>query len=159
MVKLDPEKPVMTVTTTYEKIEGAPSKVGVWIITQCGEPQVIRVPVPKPSLNKDGYNLQCEHVPPSLKLEGSEITLTRDRKTPHKIGNDAGSLLWVGEKVSLRIDSPRIADAEYPDHHSSAEVYTNPDPLAYIELELLGPMHTLSVGDKTSQTSIYTLMK
>ncbi len=159
LIRLDPDNPVMTVTTTYEKVQGLPSTVSVWVITQCGDPRVIRVPVPKSGLYEKGYNLQCEHVPPSLKLEGAEITLTRDPKMPHKIGNDAGSLLWVGKKVSLRIDSPRSEGANYPDHGSSAEVYTNPDPLPYIELELLGPLRTLSLGDKTSQTSVYTLIK
>jgi len=158
-VRLDPEKPVMTVTTTYEKVEGSSSTVSVWIITQCADPRLIRVPVPRPGLFEKGYNLQCEHVPPGLKLEGGEITLTRDPKTPHKIGNDAGSLLWVGGKFSLRIDSPRVAGAAYPDNQSSAEVYTNPDSLPYVELELLGPLRTLSVGDKTSQTSVYTLIR
>ncbi len=159
VIRLDPEKSVMTVTTTYEKTEGSPSTVGIWIITQCGEPRAIRVPVPARSLYEKGYNLQCEHVPPSLKAEEGEITLTRDLGTPHKIGNDAGFLVWVGETVTLRIDSPRVANANYPDSGSSAEVYTNPDPLPYIELELLGPLHTLSVGDKTSQTSVYTLTR
>jgi hypothetical protein len=159
LVKLDPGKPVMTVTTTYEKVEGTPRTVGIWIITQCREPQSIRVPVPEPTLYEKGYNLQCAHLPPSLKREGATITLTRDRATPHKIGNDAGSLVWIGEKVSLRIDSPRIAGATYPDNQSSAEVYTNADPLPYIELELLAPQKTMSIGDKTSQTSVYTLFR
>lgn len=159
LVQLDGENPVMTVATTYEKVEGAPVTVGVWIITQCSEPRAIRIPVPKPTIFEKGYNLQCEHVPPSLKLVAEEIFLARDPATPHKIGNDAGSLLWVGDKVSLRIDSPRIAGADYPDHQSSAEVYTNPDPLRYIELELLGPLHKLSVGNKSTQSNVYTLIR
>ncbi len=159
LIRLDREKPLMTVTTTYQKVDGSPKTISVWIITQCKEPRSIEVPVPKPTLFEKGYNLQCPHAPPSLKNEGGRITLTRDRTTPHKIGNDAGSLLWVGEGVSLRIDSPRIAGADYPDNQSSAEVYTNPDPLPYIELELLGPIRTLSVGDETEQTSVYTLAR
>ncbi len=159
LIQLDPRKPIMTVTTTYEKVEGDPRTVSVWVITQCSEPRSIRVPMPAPTLYEKGYNLQCPHVPPSLKVEGGTITLTRDRATPHKIGNDSGFLVWVGEKVSLRIDSPRVAGANYPDNQSSAEVYTNPDPLPYIELELLGQLKTLSVGDKTAQTSIYTLSR
>jgi hypothetical protein len=159
LIKLDPGNPVMTVATTYEKVEGPARTVGIWIITQCREPKLIRVPVPEPTLYEKGYNLQCAHVPPSLKREGAAITLVRDRATPHKIGNDAGSLVWVGEKVSLRIDSPRIAGADYPDNQSSAEVYTNPDPLPYIELELLAPLKTMSVGDRTSRTNVYTLFR
>lgn len=159
LIQLDPAQPIMRVTTIYEKVAGAPRRVGIWIITQCKDPRSIRVPVPKPTLYEKGYNLQCARVPPSLKLEGEDLTLVRDPATPHKIGSDAGSLVWVGEKVSLRIDSPRIAGGDYPDNQSSAEVYTNPDPLPYIELELLGPAKTLPAGDKMTQTSVYTLFR
>jgi hypothetical protein len=159
LIRLDSGNPVMSVTTSYEKVEGAPRTVGIWIITQCREPKSIRVPVPETTLYENGYNLQCAHIPPGLKREGANITLTRDRATPHKIGNDAGSLVWIGEEVSLRIESPRIGGANYPDNQSSAEVYTNPDPLPYIELEMLAPLKTMSIGDKASQTSVYTLFK
>ena len=32
---------------------------------------------------------------------------------------------------------------EYPDRGASAEVYTNPDPKEYVELEMLGPLARL----------------
>lgn len=159
LVQLDPAKPVMKVTTVFEKSTGAPRKVGVWVVTQCKEPRLIRIPVPKPTIFEKGYNLQCDHVPPSLEREGDTMTMLRDAATPHKIGNDSGVLEWIGRKVSLRIESPRVAGADYPDNQSSAEVYTNPDPLPYIELELLGPVKKLSPGDRISQTSAYTLFR
>ena len=31
--------PEMEITTTYERVNGAPSKVGIWIITQFREPE------------------------------------------------------------------------------------------------------------------------
>ena len=59
----------------------------------------------------------------------------------------------------LKIDSPRVPNAEYPDNGSSAEVYTNLDPLKYIELEMLGPVREMKVGDVISRISVYTLMR
>jgi hypothetical protein len=59
----------------------------------------------------------------------------------------------------VRIDSPRIAAGGYPDQGSSAEVYTNPNPLRYVELEMLGPLATLNVGDKIERTNTYTLFR
>ena len=52
-----------------------------------------------------------------------------------------------------------MVGAEYPDEGSSAEVYTNSDPLKYVELEMLGPLQTLKVGDSVSQTNTYTLSR
>jgi hypothetical protein len=66
-------------------------------------------------------------------------------------------LIWVGEKEGLKIECPRNPKGEYPDEGSSAEVYTNPDPNAYVELELLAPLHTLNPGSEIEQKSIYTL--
>jgi hypothetical protein len=77
----------------------------------------------------------------------------------YKIGCDAGTLLWLGEKHVCRIDSPRLPGADYPDQGSSAEVWTNPDPLPYIELEMLGPLYTLKPGDTIAQTNRYTLLR
>ena len=57
----------------------------------------------------------------------------------------------------LRIDSPRVPETDYPDSGSSAEVYTNPNPLQYVELEMLGPLHTMKVGDKIERRNTYTL--
>src|SRR5262249_15485442 len=87
------------------------------------------------------------------------LRLSRNPKAPHKIGTEAHTLLWVGEKVALRIDSPRTALAGYPDQGSSAEVYTNPDPIKYIELEMLGPLHKMKPGDKIEQVNTYRLFR
>jgi hypothetical protein len=48
---------------------------------------------------------------------------------------------------------------EYPDDGCSAEIYTNPDPLPYVELEMLGPLTKLVLGDKITRTSSYTLLR
>ena len=94
---------------------------------------------------------------PLLKVRDRSITLKRSATKSTKIGTDGSSLLWVGPKTAVRIDSERVAGAEYPDKGSSAEVYTNPNPLTYVELEMLGPLHTMKVGDEIDQTNTYTL--
>ena len=159
LVELDPEKPVMMIRTTYEKVEGGPQKIGVWVITQLKDPVAVFAPIPKNSLFPEGYNRQSEEkLPLDLKVQPGLLSLRRDPKSSTKIGTDAGSLFWVGENEILQIDSSRAPNEEYPDQGSSAEIYTNPDPLPYIELELLGPLSTMKVGDKIERTSTYTLM-
>jgi hypothetical protein len=97
--------------------------------------------------------------PPGLSVETGLLSLTRDPKEPHKIGLDAGVLLWVGEKTMLRIDSARVAKSEYPDGSCSTEIYTNPDPLPYVELETLGPLVSMRTGTRIERSNTYTLLR
>lgn len=159
VIALDHNAPVMTITTSYEKVEGEPVKVGIWIITQLDEPTGVYIPIPPRSLFESGYNRQSGDIlPANLKFDRGLLSLTRDPKQSTKIGTDSGRLLWVGPTQMLLIDSPRLLRGEYPDQGSSAEVYTNPDPKTYVELEMLGPLQTLKIGDRMSQVNTYTLL-
>ncbi len=157
-ITLEPHKPVMRITTTYEKVKGQPQNVSVWIVTQLRDPLAVYAALPQPSLFPEGYNKQSENLPANLKVDNGLLSLTRDRNQSHKIGSDGSTLLWMGEKVSVRIDSPRVLGLTYPDNNSSAEIYTNEDPKAYVELEFLSPLKTLKVGEKMDLTTTYTLI-
>jgi hypothetical protein len=160
VIDLALDGPVMTVTTTYRKVTGRPLEVGVWIITQLRDPIAVFAPVPADSRFPDGYVRQSgERLPAGFKVENSLLSLARDTAQSTKIGMDADRLLWVGPTQMLLIRSPRIHGASYPDHGSSAEIYTNPDPRAYVELETLGPLHRLDPGQSISQTNTYTLLR
>ncbi len=156
---LHPKKSELAIHTSFERISGDPVKVGVWVITQVKEAEAVFVPIQNGTSYPDGYNKQSKELPEHFKVANGLIELKRDPKKSTKIGNDAGSLLWVGAKHILKVDSPRVPQAEYPDNGSSAEVYTNVDPLQYIELEMLGPLKEMKVGDKIERTNVYTLMR
>ncbi len=158
-IQLDRTQPVLTITTTYEKVTGDPVKVGVWVVTQLRDPVRAFMVLPTKSQFADGYNKQMDALPKDLKVEGGLVALTRDAKNSTKVGSDAGTLIWMDERYVLRIDSPRVPGAEYPDQGSIAEIYTNPDPLPYIELETLGPLSTMKLGDRLARTNTYTLMR
>lgn len=158
-IRLHPSMSQLTILTSFEKVSGAPVKTGVWVITQMNEAEAVFVPIPKGTQYKDGYNKQSKELPEHFKVATGLIELKRDPKKSTKIGNDAGSLLWVGQKHMLKIDAPRVPKAEYPDNGSSAEVYTNVDPLKYIELEMLGPLKEIKVGEWITHTNTYTLMR
>ncbi len=161
-IALDADQPVLTVETIYQRTGGAPAKMGIWIITQLGEPAGLFVPLPEKPVHPGGcVLLGNKPAPPSLKTEraGSRqlLSLTRDARNAYKIGAGADTLIWIGAQSTLRIDSPRVPGAEYPDQGSNAEVYTNPGELKYIELEMLGPLCVLKPGDELRQTNRYTL--
>jgi hypothetical protein len=152
VISLRDDDPIMEIKTTYLKVKGEPKKVGVWIITQLSEPDFVFIP----TRMGDKFIRQSDEVPYALNVGKSAITLKRNGAKSAKIGTDADSLWWVGPKTAVQIESPR-GEGEYPDKGSSAEVYTNPNPLTYVELEMLGPLHTMKNGDKISQSNVYRL--
>lgn len=158
-IKLDPRKPILTITTTYEKVSGDPVKVGVGVITQMRDPQRALIKVPSPSKFPDGYVVLNFEKPQDAKVQDSLFSLTRSHENRSQIGSDGSSLLWMNEKYVLRIDSPRVSGAEYANQGSSSVIYTNSDPDAYIELETYGPLTMMKVGDKIERTNLYTLSK
>ena len=158
-ITLRPGKAVMDIVTTYEKVREPAIKTGVWIITQLASPEMVCVPLPAQSKMTNGYIKMSGDLPEAFQVKDGMITLKRGTEKPTKIGTEGSTMVWVGPAHIVRIDSPRLPAAEYPDSGSSAQVYTNPDPLPYVELEMLAPLHTLKVGDKISQTNTYSLYR
>jgi hypothetical protein len=158
-ITLEADKPVMKITTAYKQVKGNPQNVAVWIVTQFRDPVAVYAALPQPSIFPEGYNKQSEDLPANLKVDKGMLSLTRDRNQSHKIGCDASTLLWMGEKVAVRMDSPRVPGVTYPDNNSSAEIFTNLDPKAYVELEFLSPLKTLGVWETIDLTTTYTLIK
>ena len=156
-IELSPDRPIMTVTTTYERVAGAPIEVAVWVITQLKNPVVVSAPLGEASGKGTGYEPQSDELPAGLHVADGLLSLTRDPRQNHKIGMRAATLVWIGTTEMLRIDSALVAGAKYPDDGCSAEVYTNADPLPYVELELLGPLASLAVGESIERVSTYTL--
>jgi hypothetical protein len=156
--EMAPRGPVLTVRTRYERLSGDPSRVGIWIITQLGEPEAIFIPLPGATNAAQSCVALSRTLPPSLTLATNGwLALKRDPRDAYKIGTSASTLIWVGKETVVRIDSPRLAGADYPDRNSSAEVYTNGGELEYVELEMLGPLYRLAPGQSISQTNTYTL--
>ncbi|MFM1769404.1 MAG: hypothetical protein RJA22_1933 [Verrucomicrobiota bacterium] len=164
-LQLGPGTGRLTVHTRYEKISGAPSRVGVWIITQLNDPVLLAAPVPErpPAGFTNAFHLLSGAVPPSLRTAPADnagqqlLTLHRNPRASHKIGMAGDTLVWVGQRHVLAIRQPVSPSAPYPDLGSSAEIYTNPDPLPYIELEMLSPLKELKPGDTHEWRQIYVL--
>lgn len=156
-IRLHARKPELTITTTYRRTRGEPAVIGIWVITQLNEPDGLFASVPKKSIFQDGYTLLGQTAPPSLKVENNLLSLVRNPGAAHKIGLDGDTLLWVGAKHVLRIDSPRVKRGSYPDRGSNLEIYTSPDPLPYIEMETLGPLSRMKAGDAIKRVNVYTL--
>lgn len=158
-ITISASKPEMKIETIYRKAEGPPIQTGIWIITQLKDPERVFMPLPKKSLFPDGYNKQANTLPQDLNSSDGWITCTRSSKDSSKIGSDASDLIWADAHWVVAIHAPRENSGVFPDSGSSAEIYTNPDPNKYVELEMLGPLRTLKKGDVISRTQTYRLTR
>jgi hypothetical protein len=155
-VELDANRPVMRIETEYRKLRGGAVRVGIWTVTQLREPERIGILLAENSKFENGYLRLLAAEPANMKISGRLLSLGRHLRQHVKVGTDGSSLAWVGSNCVVRIDAEN-GRGEYPDGGCVTEVYTNPDPLKYVELETLGPLKTMNVGDRITHTTAYTL--
>jgi hypothetical protein len=156
-VELDAGQPIMRISTQYRKLIGGAVRVGIWTITQLQEPEHVCILLAARSKFPAGYLRLLAAEPADLKIDGRLLSFARHARRQVKVGTDGSSLAWVGRNCVVRIDA-EAGPGEYPDGGCVTEVYTNPDPLKYVELETLGPLTTMNVGDRIEQTTVYTVM-
>ena len=146
----------LTVTTKFQKRTGPPVRVSMWTVSQLGHPERVYMPLPEGSA---GYKKQSDKLPTGLVATNGLVVCERSPAFAAKVGADASRLVWAGNDQILEVFTRREAGEEFPDEGSSAEIYTNPDPNAYVELELLGPLRTLGQGDELSRVQRYRLFR
>lgn len=155
-VELEADKPKVRIRTEYRKLSGSPIRVGVWTITQMQTPERACLLLPARSSFAVGHVCLLKAEPAGLKIEGRLLSLACHPSELVKIGSDAGSLAWVGPNSLVRIDAEQ-GPGEYPEGGCVTQIYTNPEPQPYVEMETLGPLANLSVGDRIERTTLYTI--
>ncbi len=153
-VELVPGDPVMRIRTEFHKLAGRPVKVAVWTITEMPEPELIAILLSKKSQFADGYMRLMGPEPAGLKVDDGVLSLIRHERELVKVGSDGASMVWVGRTCVVRIDAQQ-GPGEYPDGGCVTQVYTNPDPQNYVELETMGPLVTMHEGDIIERTTFY----
>lgn len=157
-VELDDGQPILRIHTEYRKLLGGAVRVGIWTVTQMREPECVCIFLPATSKFATGYVRLMAAEPADLKIDGRLLSLGRHARQQVKIGTDGSSLAWLGRNCVVRIDA-EAGLGEYPDGGCVTEVYTNPDPLKYVELETLGPLTTMNPGDRIELATVYTVMR
>jgi hypothetical protein len=126
---------------------GARFQCALWQVTQVNDPAEVRMQIDPGKF----YNQQMgSKLDPKYHQFGSGLLkIARHPKTSYKFGGlTVGGLLSAktnGEWFVMKSD--RIRRAVYPDNNSAQEVYTNPDPDKYVELEQLSPLITMDVRE------------
>ncbi len=157
-ITLLPGEPVLTISTKFRKLQGGPVRAGIWVITQLRDPVRVFALLPEGTPTESAYVSLTGPAPAGLSVDGRLLSLVRDPVAKLKIGLKAGNLLWIGKEDALRIDVPP-GTGEFPDQDSRTEIYTNSDPLPYVELEAMAPLTAMKTGDSTEWTTTYTLRK
>ena len=156
-VELDRDRPAMRIRTGFHKLQGRPVRVSIWTVTQMPEPERVAMALPAVSKLANGYACLMDGEPANLRLDGRLLSFARSRRAFVKIGTDGRSMAWIGPDSVVRMDVERRT-GEYPDGGCATEIYTNPDPLNYVELETLGPLETMAPGGRIELTTTYTLL-
>lgn len=141
----------MVVTTDFNKIFGHPIAVGVWVVTQLNGLGRVFAQLPKEH-SGSAFKQITGPPPQDLKITGRLLSLRRHVAENVKIAVGSGDLLWMDEHHVLRITG-HAAGGQH------GAVYTNKDPLQYVELETEGPITKLHVGEQISHTNTYTLTR
>jgi hypothetical protein len=140
-----------------------PQKWAVWEIAQIDDPQSAVIPRSPADVHPLGYYPFPDNVPlpGRVMVQRDEVRIERDKKKSAKIGSyserSVASSVRNGEKFTITVHGRAAQSAEYPHGGGRQEIYTNPDPDSYVELELLGPVRELKPGESSALTLTWTL--
>ncbi len=153
----------VTFKNTLTNSSTAPVEWGIWEVTQVNDPKELNLPLYKGGKFPMGYyNFKdADPAPGYMKLGNYFATVTRSATKSSKIGSDSplGFILADVQGVNFRVRAKRIASTTYPDEGCSLELYTNPDPLKYAELELMAPVEKIAPGKQTHFETKWSLEK
>jgi len=156
-IRLAPNTADLTIETTYRKVAGDPVEVGVWVITQLKDPERVFFRASRDPKFEGGWSRQWKAPPELVRVEEGLVSMRREPKGSYKIGNDSKEILWVGSKEVLRI-AVEAGDVGTPaDEGCRVELYTNGGEADYVELETLGRLSRMQVGDVQRATNRYLL--
>jgi hypothetical protein len=155
-ITLRPGLPVMDITTRYCKVAGPPVHLAVWVVTQLCNPQRIYALLPESHSVGPGYTQIHGEFPADVQKDGRLLSLRRDATHNLKIAMEGNSLVWMNEEYVLSIDAYSAHGAE---NKCTTAIYTNMDPLQYVELESMGQVDKVAVGDTLELSNSYTLAR
>lgn len=163
VLSLDPVKPVLTIVTTFRKINGNPVRVGVWSITQLAAPERLFVQLTAAPTTPTGKRYESLLTAPAkdLEIEDNLLSMSADPLQKTMIAAGGNVLLWVGAGPSLLMEAsavlPGVGGSAPSVGAPRAQIYTSAGQ-RYVELEFVAPVTELHPGDHATLTVAYTLI-
>jgi hypothetical protein len=147
-ISMAPSGTQVSIKNTMHATGAASVTWGIWEVFQTNAPADATLQRNLGGLFSDGYDLLSGTLPSNTRITQSALILQRDPANSYKVGSDApGDTLRAHvQGVTLRLEAYHVVSDSYPDGGCDEEIYSNPDPLPYMEMELLGPVVTLARG-------------
>ena len=162
-IALDPTGTGVTLTNTLVNVSTKDVDWGIWEVAQTDDPTETRI-----ALNKTGHFPTGYYVfgadplaPDAFSLTETQLVMKRSPTRSAKVGGDApgGQLEALIGGMKFAFSARVEPNALYPDTGCAQEIYTNPDPAKYVELEQLGPLKTLKPGASRPFVTHWSLTK
>lgn len=162
-IALDPTGTGVTFRNTMENVGDQDVDWSVWEVTQVVVPERAELASHKGGHFPAGIYIFKDYAPKTRVLEndGKVIRFRWNETKNGKIGSDSpagwaravigGELFTVSAKLESGLD--------YPDDGCAQEIWSNPAPDRYMELELLGPIRKLQPGDAQTLVTHWKLSR
>jgi hypothetical protein len=141
-------------TNTVQNL-GSARRLSPWQVTQVDDPQMVVLPHRMTGSQQSGYYNygQTPPDPQFFEIKGDDIRLKRDPQHSRKYGAFGlkGEITAVKGVSIFHMVQDVLANGEYPDQDSPQQVYLSPDPLAYAEMEQVGPLVKLETNEVAIQ--------
>jgi hypothetical protein len=163
VIRMDAEGTGVTFENRLLNTSEKRAQWSVWQVTQVETPDKIRLPLYTQGKFSKGYYVfqGADPVAGRLQTTADEVHLTRDTQRSAKIGGDSPQGWIRAEKGNTLFETSMkmLNGKPYPDDGCGLEIYTNPDPLPYIEMELLGPLVDLKPRQTATLTTRWSLKR
>jgi hypothetical protein len=129
-------------------------KWAVWDIAQVDDPEIAIIPRSPSENHAIGYYPFPDNPPleERLTVGTAEVSIRRDHAKSAKIGSyskrSTASATKSGRRFIISVDDAAEPSERYPHGGGRQEIYTNPDPDSYVELEMLAPVREMKPGEK-----------
>jgi hypothetical protein len=146
-IALDPTGAVVTLTNTLINTGMEDVDWAIWEVAQIDDPTEARLMLNKQGHFPTGYRVWGDDPLQSDQFEQTEtqLIMKRSPKISAKVGADApnGQIEALVSGIKFTFSAPYETGATYSDQGCAQQIYTNPDPAKYVEMELLGPLSPL----------------
>lgn len=153
----------LTIRQRLEKLRLPIVDMLIWSVTQIKTPDLVVMPLNPKSAFDNGFTILAggEVEPQYRRREDNFLLVRRHPKAATKVGSDAHECLLASFHGDLLFvqHAKFFEGAPYPDGGCTVEVYTNPDELPYVELELMSPILKPGLGEEARFNIAWELHK